>query len=202
MVTGPLGGTTRGPQKLLLGRKTPFLLGNCTQNWVKNLTFSSKILISTNKLGFGSFMVNSSNELAWEHRLTTFPKKSCWDPYRSPSKGAIVVLKSLQNTKGEKIHSFWDRKLKLGMQIDRMTKKYVRNPRGLKAPLGLLKITPGLLNPYLSRYQLKSWCLITRLSMKSLADGILCLWTSGTPIFCQGTLKVNPWGCWKSPLGF
>ena len=86
---------------------------------------------ATNEVRFAGFMVDSSHKHAWEYKLTTFPKKVLLEPPYS----AVVVLKSSRNTKGHKIHSFGDRKLKVDMQMDRMKKKYVLEHSGLRAPL-------------------------------------------------------------------
>ena len=82
-------------------------------NWVKK---EKKIF----RVIFVYFMIDSSHKHVRECKKTALKKKNFQTPHRGPLSGALGVQNRPMTAIAYKIHSYGDRKLKIGMNVDEM----------------------------------------------------------------------------------
>ena len=90
--------------------------------------FSLKIWYKLGKKGkkniieviFVYFMIDSSHKHVRECKKTALKKKNFRTPHRGPLSGALGVQNRPMTAIAYKIHSYGDRKLKIGMNVDEM----------------------------------------------------------------------------------
>ena len=83
-------------------------------NWVKK---EKKNII---RVIFVYFMIDSSHKHVRECKKTALKKKNFRTPHRGPLSGALGVQNRPMTAIAYKIHSYGDRKLKIGMNVDEM----------------------------------------------------------------------------------